>query len=153
MDHQVFSRGMLILSAAYPDYLLKEETTELYWEFLQHLDSRAFEMAIKRHISKHKWFPKVNELLEAIESAGPSPIDAWQSLLAAAETGKMPELDYPTLRGMKAAGGWEAIQYMPLDDLKFKFKDFKEAYLDAVQQEKSSKDLLGGAPLPQIEGK
>lgn len=131
MDREVFKQGMLILSALYPDYPLKEETIELYWSFLKDLGNVDFERAVKRHVSTCKWFPKVNELLQAVQAQGPTVIDTWNLLLAAAETGQKPELDAATEKALAALGGWDNFQYAPFDDLQWRFKDFKAALLEA----------------------
>ena len=106
MDKQVFGRGMTILTALYPDYELKDETMELYWSFLKDLSNLDFERAVKHHISTCKWFPKVSELLDAIRDQGPTAIDIWNKLLAAAETGQKPEMDAASEKALAVLGGW-----------------------------------------------
>ena len=131
MDRQVFGRGMAILTALYPDYELKDETIELYWSFLKGLGNKDFEQAVKHHISTCKWFPKVSELLQAVQDRGPTVIDIWHRLLHAAETGVLPELDEPSRLALAAIGGWDNFQYTLYDDLQWRFKDFKAALLEA----------------------
>ena len=131
MDRQIFGRGMAILTALYPDYDLKDETIELYWSFLKDLGNVDFERAVKHHVSTCKWFPKVSELLQAVQAQGPTPIDIWNRLLAAAETGQKPELDAATEKALVALGGWDTFQYAPFDELQWRFKDFKAALLEA----------------------
>jgi hypothetical protein len=65
VDKINFSQGMTVLSAAFPDYALKEETVEVYWKFLsEELEDPQFEFAVVEHIRRGKWFPKISELLE-----------------------------------------------------------------------------------------
>ena len=142
MDRLIFGRGMTILTALYPDYELKDETMDLYWSFLKDLGNKDFEQAIKRHISTCKWFPKVSELLDAIRAQEPTPIDIWNRLLAAAETGKEPEMDAATRKAMGAVGGWEAFQYTSCDELHFRFKDFRAVLLESRAQD--TLKLAGG---------
>jgi hypothetical protein len=142
MNRQIFGKGMAILSAIYPDYPLKDETMDSYWEFLRHLSNLDFERAVKRHISTCKWFPKVSELLQAVQAQEPTVIDIWNHLLAAAETGKKPELDTATEQALAALGGWEVFQYAPFDELPWRFKDFKNALLEARARDNLA--LVGG---------
>ncbi len=135
MDREVFLRGMGILTACYPDYELKEETGETYWEFLRHLSNLDFERAVKHHVSTCKWFPKVSEILDALRNQGPTPIDVWNRLIAAAETGQKPAMDATTEKALAVLGGWEVFQYTSYDDLQYRFKDFRAALLEARAQE------------------
>ena len=151
MDREVFLRGMGVLTACYPDYELKEETGETYWDFLRDLNNLDFERAVKHHVSTCKWFPKVSELLNALQNQGPTPIDIWNRLLAAAETGQKPELDAATEKALAALGGWEVFQYAPFDELQWRFKDFKTALLEARAKESlrligSEQKVLEGNP-------
>ena len=104
MDRKIFGKGMAILTACYPDYDLKDETTGSYWEFLRHLSSLDFERAVKRHVTTCKWFPKVSEILQAVQDHLPTPIDVWNRLIAAAEAGKKPEMDAATMKAMRFIG-------------------------------------------------
>lgn len=142
MDKGIFGRGMTILTALYPDYELKDETMELYWSFLKDLSNVEFERAVKHHVSTCKWFPKVSELLAAVQDQGPTPIDIWNRLLAAAEMGTEPEMDEPTRKALAVLGGWERFQYTPFEELNFRFKDFKAALLEARARENLA--LVGG---------
>jgi hypothetical protein len=142
MDRQIFGRGMTILTALYPDYELKDETMELYWSFLKDLGNSDFERAVKHHVSTRKWFPKVSELLEAVQAQGPTAIDTWNLLLAAAETGQKPELDAAAEKALAVLGGWGVFQYTSFDDLQYRFKDFKAALLEARARDNLA--LVGG---------
>lgn len=143
MDKGIFTRGMLLFVALYPDYPLKPETTEVYWQFLKHLSNLDFEWAVKRHVTTCKWFPKVSEILQAVQDHLPTPIDIWSRLLAAAaETGKKPEMDAATEKALAIFGGWEAFQYTPIADLQYRFKDFKSALLEARARDNLA--LVGG---------
>ena len=131
MDRQIFGQGMAVLTGLYPDYELKDATMELYWSFLKGMENRDFERAVQHHVKTCKWFPKVSELLDAIRDQGPTVIDIWNRLLAAAETGQKPELDAATEKALAAIGGWEVFQYAPFDELQWRFKDFKAALLES----------------------
>lgn len=143
MDKIIFMAGMKKLSDLFPDYPLKDGTMEGYWEFLEPLSNLQFERAVKAHIKQNKWFPKVSELLAAVQEQGPSVTDIWQRLLAAAESGKKPEMDAATEKALAVLGGWEVFQYTSYDDLQYRFKDFKSALLEA--RAKDSLMVVGSA--------
>jgi hypothetical protein len=151
MDKQIFIRGMAILAAGYPDYPLKDETMDLYWEFLQKMDNLTFERAVKGHISTSKWFPKISELMEAYKNQQPTPLDTWSRLIAAAEVGTKPEMDKATERALRFIGGWEQFCITSYDALQYRFKDFREAYLEAREQDERYNEITH-KPLPQLEG-
>jgi len=134
-DDSIFNRGMALLMAAYPDYDCSPATMDIYREFLSHLSNLDFERAVKTHISKCKWFPKVSELLDVIRAQRPTAIDAWNFLLKAAETGAKPEMDGPTAAGLKAIGGWTYLCYTDCDKLSFSFKLFAEAFQRTQDQQ------------------
>jgi hypothetical protein len=130
-SEDVFNRGMAILMSVYPDYECKPDTVDAYREFLQHMSNQEFEAAIKNHISQNKWFPKVSELLQATLDALPTPADVWSRLIAAAETGKKPEMDPATERALYVVGGWDKFCMTSYETLDYRFKDFKAELLAA----------------------
>ena len=141
LNEEVFNRGMAILGAAFPDYECSPATVDVYREHLSRLGDLEFERAVRHHINTCKWFPKVSELLQAVQDQGPSAIDIWNRLLAAAETGKKPEMDAATDKALAVLGGWEVFQYTSFEDLQWKFKDFKAALLEARSRDNL---LVGG---------
>lgn len=148
MNEQTFAQGMALLSASYPDYPVRDETTEVYWSFLKDMDNLDFEWAVKRHISQSSWFPKISELLKAAQERLPTPIDVWNGLIAAAEDGVKPEMDRATEKALAVIGGWEEFSRTPYDSLHYRFKDFKAAFLEArASQEHETVEMQ-----PEIEG-
>lgn len=152
MDWTDFAKGMGVLTALFPDYPLKEDTIDVYWGFLKGYPAKAFEVAVTNHVTKNKWFPKLSELVEQMEQPDPSPKEVWQKLITHAEHGEMPILDAATERALKASvGDWETFIVTPYDELKFLFKEFKEVYQAAREEERrtqmaitdDSKPLLG----------
>lgn len=137
LDDGVFLKGMDRLMNAFKDYECGPDTVDLYREFLGHLTREEFKSAIDSHIKKYNWFPKIAELLKAVPTHAPTPIDLWNLLLAAAETGVKPEMDAATERALTFIGGWETLCYTDLRELSFKFKDFKATLLDARDQEEA----------------
>jgi hypothetical protein len=144
MNEQEFMKGMAYLTNAFPEVDIKEGTLEVYFDMLKTISAKDFEKAIRAHLSKCKWFPRISELIDLAIPELPSPRDAWVNLVLAAETGVKPELDAPTEAGLKAVGGWEVLQFTEYNDLGYRFRDFKDAYLAAVARGKSKKLLIGG---------
>ena len=151
MDYETFVKGMHILQEAF-EKELSQGTLDVYFEFLGHLTPAQLEKAARAHIAKWPWFPKINELLFLARDPGPTPIEVWQRLLQAAETGHKPKMDHAAARALAAVGGWEAICYTPCDELKFKLKDFKEVFLATREQEAGGRPELGPPEVPRLEG-
>ena len=153
MDREQFAAAMFILGAAY-ERQLNQDAMEVYYSFLKHLSPEKLEAAARRHISRSSYFPKINELLEASRENQPSPIEAWQQLIVAAKDGeKDPNMDSPTRQALAFIGGWEAFNMLTYDDLKFRFKDFQTAYLEALARvESASQEITYQSSVAQIEG-
>lgn len=131
LNEEQFMKGMAVLMSAYPDYKCTPETVDVYRVALRNLSPQEFEKTVWIHITTLKWFPKVSELLAAVLNRGPSVIDTWNRLLAAAERGEKPEMDAATEKALAFIGGWEQFGLTSYDDLQFRFKDFKAALLEA----------------------
>jgi hypothetical protein len=140
MDRETFAKGMFILSAAYERHL-DQDTLEVYYSFLNHLSPAELEEAARKHIKKSSWFPKISELLGAVQSLLPSAIEVWTKLLAAAEGGVKPEMDGPTKTALDFIGGWQQFCITSYDDLPFRFKSFKEAYEGAMERKSSRLEI------------
>lgn len=61
-------QGMQMLGMAYGKEFTQQEC-ELYYEFLQEYSYETFKTAVKNIIRTSKFIPKVNEIIEACESA------------------------------------------------------------------------------------
>lgn len=147
---ETFIKGMYKLAAGWPEFNLPEATIELYRERLAHLSDHEFERAVNHCIDNCQFFPRVKGLLEASRPLFPSPIEAWNRLLlAAAGSGVEPPMDAATKKAMNFIGGWNAICYNPTDQHPFMFARFKEAYLEAQEQEQ--RQQIGQAAVPQLE--
>jgi pterin-4a-carbinolamine dehydratase len=152
MNEQEFMKGMAYLMNAFPDVEVKDGTLEVYWDMLQSISAKDFEVAIRTHLSKCKWWPKISELLQLATPEAPSPRDVWVNLLAAAETGVKPELDAPGEAGLNAVGGWEVLQFTEYKDLEFRFRDFKEAYQSAANRKEVKSLSLETRQAPLLGG-
>lgn len=152
MNYKVFAVGMDKLTDCFPDYELKDGTMAAYWDFLKDLDPDVFLSAVVAHTKRHKWFPKISEILDVVRDQGPTVIDIWNRLLTAAEMGQKPEMDTITEKALAVLGGWEAFQYTPIDILHYRFKDFKAALQGARAQDTLQVVSIEKAVLPEPEG-
>jgi hypothetical protein len=131
MTEETFIQGMYRLGLQWREHEMPEDAVALYRERLSRLTDREFEKAVNHCLDTCTFFPKISELLKAVADQGPSVIDTWNRLLAAAETGQKPELDAATETALAVLGGWDQFQYTSFEDLQWKFKDFKLALLEA----------------------
>jgi hypothetical protein len=135
MREEIFRMGMAKLGIQWRDHDMPAEAVALYRERLSRLSDREFEIAVNHCLDTCIFYPKISELLKAVQDQGPTVIDIWNRLIAAAEMGTEPEMDEPTKKALAVLGGWEVFQYTPFDDLQFRFKDFKAALLEARARE------------------
>ena len=131
MTEETFIKGMYRLGLQWRDHEMPEDAVALYRERLSRLTDREFERAVNHCLDTCTFFPKISELLKAVQDQGPTVIDIWNRLLAAAERGQKPEMDAATEKALAAIGGWEVFQYAPFDELQWRFKDFKAALLES----------------------
>ena len=136
MDKRLFLIGMKKLGDAHPERLVTEDTFEVYWERLQGLTDEEFQVAVAFALDTMKYFPKISELLDAVHFHKPTARDAWNYLIECAEDGRLPAEDIlPAVKaGLAAIGGFESFQFTDFKELKFMFKDFKEAYERTMAQ-------------------
>jgi hypothetical protein len=152
MTEETFIQGMYRLGLQWRDHEMPEDAVALYRERLSRLSDREFGNAVNHCLDTCLWFPKISELLKAVADQGPTVIDTWNLLIAAAETGQKPELDAATEKALATIGGWEVFQYTSFDNLGYHFKDFRAALLEARARDNLA--LVGGkqAALPEPEG-
>ena len=155
MNRETFVKGMFVLQEAY-EKELSQGTLDVYFEFLGHLTPAQLERAARDHISQNPWFPKISELLGAVAAqvSLPFPIEVWNGLITTAERNQYqkPEMDAATERALRAIGGWEKFTLTSYDELKYLFKEFKQVYLAAREEDAGGRPELGQPAAPQIEG-
>ena len=54
-----------ILSAAYPNQKLPDDSVEIYCHAIQELDFAETRQVVARHIKTQKWFPAISEIYNA----------------------------------------------------------------------------------------
>ncbi len=132
LDKINFAKGMAVLTKANPDYPCPKGTMDIYWEFLQKLSPQEFEWAVTAHVKKHKWFPKISELLDEwmeLKRLGrPMAAEVWGELLEGARNNKKPEMHAITKTALVFCGGWEELGMTPNSELPWRFKDFERIY-------------------------
>lgn len=142
MTEETFLQGMYRLGLQWREHEMPEDAVALYRERLSRLSDREFEKAVNHCLDTCTFYPKISELLKAVQDQGPTVIDIWNRLLSAAETGKKPEMDAATEKALAVLGGWDQFQYTPFEELNFRFKDFKAALQEARAQNNLA--LVGG---------
>jgi hypothetical protein len=96
---------VLLLTAAYPEFQLTDQTATVYERFLADLDGELAREAVVAHVATRKWFPRVCEIRDAVlEQQMNAP--TVESALAMAQRG-IP-LDGIAREALKLTGGsWE----------------------------------------------
>lgn len=108
---------MTVLTAAYPDKVLQEQTITLYLEFLLDLPYQAGKAGALALIAKSKWFPSIAELRQQAlsftpESDVPNAADAWgeviQQIRAEGWYGK-PKFSHAAIEKTVRSIGWREL--------------------------------------------
>lgn len=107
---------MAVLTAAYPQAEIQEETIQIYTKFLLDLPFEAGQAGALELIAKSKWFPSVAELRQmAVEMLSendiPTPGEAWgevvRQLHSVGYYGR-PSFSHPAIvKAVKAMGWYE----------------------------------------------
>jgi hypothetical protein len=141
MTPEVFAHGMGLLQQAYPAREVTEKTLRLYGQMLADLTDDEFEVGVKTHLTRGKFFPAISELREAARPtptvADVTPLFARAELLAC--LGKSPEaiereIGPVAMLAMNSAGG--VISFRRLDEPNaraFALKQFTAAMVEHHQ--------------------
>jgi hypothetical protein len=112
----------------YSDALL-----DIYWCALSDLTIDQFEQASSQAVQRLTFFPKVAELRELISGNGEAEaLSAWQELqkgISRAGAYQSVLFEDPRItRLIEIMGGWVEVCAWPLNELKFRRKEFLDAY-------------------------
>ncbi|NLL20004.1 MAG: hypothetical protein GX262_13470 [Clostridia bacterium] len=106
-----------VLSAAYPNFQLTEETGELYVRLLSDLPYNKLQAAALSHISQSKFFPTIAELRSMANEIMPgeripSPMEAWgeviEQIRKVGHYGR-PSWSHPVIEKTVRAFGWRDL--------------------------------------------
>ena len=67
MTQVEFTKGMTILSVAYPKFEVDQMTMEVWYSFFEDIRAEVFIAAVKSFIRSSQYQPKINELLQYCE--------------------------------------------------------------------------------------
>ena len=119
-----------ILESAYPRQDLKENTVNVYIQFLQDLDYEVASRVVQNHIRNERWFPTVAELREAcveMVHAIPSAESAMEIIREAVRGNNYQLISQnELLRQAVATVGFEKIGYTEYPEPLY--RQVKEAY-------------------------
>lgn len=90
MNESDFLSVFGLLAAAYPKTELPDQTIQVYQVMLGHIDSQTLLSAALLHIASSRFFPTVQELLQACQNANgadQSPYEAWDQVRTAIASG------------------------------------------------------------------
>jgi len=105
-----------VLTAAYPNVNIPEETAQIYVKFLLDLPYEAGKAAALSLIAESKYFPTIAELRQAALAVSgndlPSPGEAWGEVVAQMkEAGiyRRPRFSHPVIEKAVQAIGWQEL--------------------------------------------
>lgn len=134
LDKMSFSKMMLGLGELY-DKQITEFVADMYYDILKNYDYPQVEVAIKKVIATHKYntLPKPADILEYLEgSPSDKSLIAWLKAKEAVSKGGYVasiEFDDPIISHcLESLGGWQWFCDVPIDELPFVEKRFRDLY-------------------------
>lgn len=109
-----------VLTAAYPDKSLEDETVKLYLRFLSDIPFHYGQAAALNMIAESKWFPSVAELRKEAVSLMPdhqipSAAEAWGEVMEQIRKAGyygIPEFTHPVVKQAVKTMGWRNLCMM-----------------------------------------
>jgi hypothetical protein len=148
MQLEAFSVGWELIKSRFSNNC-NQEIMGIYYKFLRDkLTDQEWAIAVERSILEESFFPSAKLLIEKVK---PSDHDlsasAWEKIIAAAKSGKRPDLDPNAECALLRIGGRTAIESSPEDKLPFLKKDFAREYSLVIAQQ--TREALPCNQLPQ----
>ena len=142
-DKVPYIRILAVLGAAYPNFVLPDESGEVYLSLLMDIPAKTLERATLEHIACSKFYPTIGELRQAafdlLEASNPLPEghEAWQAVMAEVErvghAGK-PEFDSPLIAKAVETLGWRTICLS--DNVTVERAHFMQVYSGLIAKER-----------------
>ena len=157
MDKMTFSKGIAKLGLLWPNRVISQETTDVYWELLQDLTDEKFLMGIQvicRDVKE--LYPDTNlvalireKALGGKQNLQDRAIMAWNAVWNAIRRYghyKSVQFDDPVIHScVEALGGWIELCQTDISELHWKEKKFMQIYpLFATQQSMKHPAYLEG---------
>jgi len=134
-------------AAAYPNFVLKPETIQLYVSFLADIDDAALDQAMKTCIARGKFFPTIAEIREAAANLTtanlPAAAEAWGEVLEQMRrvgSYRQPEFSNPVISRVVSYFGWRELCIS--ENLVADRARFLQAYEAEVQRGQETLQLL-----------
>ena len=137
MTKQEALKLVAILEMAYPRQELRENTVEVYAQFLQDLDYKLASQVVQNHIRNERWFPTIAEIREACVEAVhvlPSTESAMEIVRSAVQSRNYQVIaNNDLLRQAVATVGFDKIGYSEYPEPLY--RQVKEAYENIRKRE------------------
>jgi len=133
LNKKTFSNVIELLEAGF-SVKLSKDTSKIYWDILNKYDDNIIKKATIKCVKELKYFPKISEIIEAIEGNSTDEAElAWISLLDKIETvGHYQSVSFPKYPAIgaviEALGGWLSICETTFDEEKWIKKEFIKLY-------------------------
>lgn len=148
MQRETFLKSINILESAFGEKIDKKRI-EIYGERLKNYSDEDMKRAVGRCIDELKFFPKLAEIIEAIEGNTEDEAElAWISLLEKIENeGHYQSVSFPNYPAIgaiiEAFGGWLKICDMKYEEEKWVKKEFIKLY-PIIKRRNEYPDKLAG---------
>ena len=143
---------MGVIAAAFPSFVLKQETITVYAEMLKDVDYALLEAAAKQVMTEDSpFFPSLGHWRQtafdlAEKSAGvPSAFEAWNEVWEAVThlwTHEEPQWSHPLIAQTVKVVGFNRLCYANLDEVGFERANFYKVYESLLQRARDDVRML-----------
>lgn len=133
-DFDRFHAAVTTLSVEH-DREMSAQQMEIWWAELRRYPIAAVEAALRHLLRTQRFFPKLAEILAAVEgNQKDRALAAWETVYALVKAGKsaeaasMPFDDDGIQTAVRRIGGWSRLRMMKEDEVPFRQKDFVTVY-------------------------
>ena len=143
MNSSDFERfhGAITTLAVEHDKEVPDQRVKIWWAELKQYPIEAIEAAFRNLLRTSKFFPKLAEIIEAIEGCtSDRALVAWQTVYEVVVNGRCDiggTLEFSDQRiqdTVRMIGGWRRLRMMREDEVPFRQKDFVAAYTADVHE-------------------
>jgi hypothetical protein len=133
MEKEIFLKSLNSLESSFGEKI-SGDRAKIYWDILKGYSDIDIKKAVVKSVRELKFFPKVSEIIEAIEGSQEDEAEvAWLSLLKKMENrGHYQSVsfsEYPAIGAVvEALGGWLKICEMKYDEEKWVKEEFIKLY-------------------------
>jgi len=146
-DFNRFNAAVTALAVEH-DREMSAQQMEIWWSELRRYPVAAVEAALRHLLRTQRFFPKLVEIIEAVEgSHADQALAAWETVYALVRAGRSGEAGSMTFEDdriqatVRRIGGWSRLRMMKEDEVPFRQRDFLAVY-----------ERDGGRRVRRIEG-